>query len=430
MLKDPTQFRERFKRWKAGEQVYDKGLPKFEGGKNSYRYYQDGQGGWFRAANDDMTRAFEGLVVTPNGTDRKFIPESQNNTEQTIKARDEYNATHSPFTGLPMNQGLEIVSPEFDLIGLAPLAKAGAKMLGRLGNKAVNIVPLSQRTNVNMNDIRFTPGPTDYTFSPNQYLKQLGLKSYLSGDRGIAARLAASRYGNQGVLYNKYPQSTLNELTNTIIPRLKANRPWMSDREIENLVLQNQQYGLYPSEMFGDAGLSDALGVHFGSNDGIAIRAGYGGTSKRHVIPHEARHRIDNALPLTEVEDKVLADAYDNNFLEVNSHFGGKQYDASVERVTTNSDARAQLLGNVHLEKTSPQLQNKIIDKVPDEQIFEAVGNANGYGQAFIKRLRRRGLLTHEKAEQFRQAMKVVPVALPFALMTTYGLSQPTIQQK
>lgn len=281
-----------------------------------------------------------------------------------------------------------------------------------------------------MNDIRYTPGPTNYTFTPDQYLVQMGLKNYLSGDRSIAARMAASRYGNQGALYNKYPQSTLSELTNTIIPRLKANRPWMNDREIENLVLQNQKYGIYPSEMFDNAGLGDALGVHFSHNDGIAIKAGYGGTSERHVIPHEVRHRIDDALPLTELEDKVLADAYDNDFLEVNSHFGGKQYDASVERVTTNSDARAQLLGNVHLEKTPPQLQNKIIDKVSDEQIFEAVENANGYGQAFIKRLRRRGLLTHEKAELFRQAMKVVPVALPFALMTTHGLSQPTIQQK
>ena len=35
---------------------------------------------------------------------------------------------------------------------------------------------------------------------------------------------------------------------------------------------------------------------------------------------------------------------------------------------------------------------------MPDERIFKAVEDANGYGQAFIKRLRRRGKLTHEKA--------------------------------
>lgn len=27
MRKDPTQFRQRFQRWKNGEQVYDAGLP-------------------------------------------------------------------------------------------------------------------------------------------------------------------------------------------------------------------------------------------------------------------------------------------------------------------------------------------------------------------------------------------------------------------
>lgn len=170
---DNYDFRENYKLEKGA--VYDKyvpkknvwKIPKFDDGKDSYRYYQDGQGGWFRAANDDMTRAFEGLIVTPRKTKYTYVPKKIDNSEQAVKLRDEYNATHNRFTGLPTNQGLEIVSPEFDLIGLAPLAKAGAKMLGRLGNKAVNIVPLSQRTNVNMNDIRFTPSPTDYTFSPD-----------------------------------------------------------------------------------------------------------------------------------------------------------------------------------------------------------------------------------------------------------------------
>lgn len=35
MKKDPTQFRQRFQRWKNGEQVYDAGLPKYEEGKES-----------------------------------------------------------------------------------------------------------------------------------------------------------------------------------------------------------------------------------------------------------------------------------------------------------------------------------------------------------------------------------------------------------
>lgn len=37
MRKDPTEFRERFAKWKAGEKVYDNGLPKFEGGGEKVR---------------------------------------------------------------------------------------------------------------------------------------------------------------------------------------------------------------------------------------------------------------------------------------------------------------------------------------------------------------------------------------------------------
>lgn len=34
MRKDPTEFRDRFKRWKAGEQVYENGLPSYQKGKD------------------------------------------------------------------------------------------------------------------------------------------------------------------------------------------------------------------------------------------------------------------------------------------------------------------------------------------------------------------------------------------------------------
>lgn len=152
----------------------------------------------------------------------------------------------------------------------------------------------------------------------------------------------------------------------------------MNDRDVENLVLNNQQWGLYPAELFNEAGHPSAIGLHYSGNDGIAIRAGYAGND-RHVLPHEVRHRIDDALPATEYEDKVLGDAYNNDFIETNSWVDGP-YDPSPERVTTNSDARAIVLGPLHLRQTPSHLQNKIIDSVPDERIFEAVEKANGYG--------------------------------------------------
>ena len=178
-------------------------------------------------------------------------------------------------------------------------------------------------------------------------LTKRALNAYLSGDRSFGTLLGAKKFANVGGIYSKYPSTTLAELVNTVIPRLKANRPWMSDRDIENLVLNNQKWGLYPSELFDKAGHSSAVGLHYGGNDGIAIRAGYSG-SDRHVLPHEVRHRIDDALPATEYEEKVLGDAYDNDFIETNSWVDGP-YNPSPDRVTTNSDARAIVLGPVHL---------------------------------------------------------------------------------
>ena len=41
MRKDPTEFRERFKKWQGGEKVYDAGLPRFEEGTDQYEGFSD-----------------------------------------------------------------------------------------------------------------------------------------------------------------------------------------------------------------------------------------------------------------------------------------------------------------------------------------------------------------------------------------------------
>lgn len=45
MMKDPTEFRDRFTRWKAGEKVYENGLPTYGGGKSTKKgsYYLPGE---------------------------------------------------------------------------------------------------------------------------------------------------------------------------------------------------------------------------------------------------------------------------------------------------------------------------------------------------------------------------------------------------
>ena len=57
------------------------------------------------------------------------------------------------------------------------------------------------------------------------------------------------------------------------------------------------------------------------------------------------------------------------------------------ERVTTNHDARAALLGNKQ-DMFDIRAQDLVIDKTPDAKIFDAVERANGYGRRYIKYLR------------------------------------------
>ena len=68
MRKDPTEFRERFKKWQSGEKVYEGGLPRFEEGTDPY--------------NDsvDFISNYEGFSDTDNHTavpDQLLIPHIQ-----------------------------------------------------------------------------------------------------------------------------------------------------------------------------------------------------------------------------------------------------------------------------------------------------------------------------------------------------------------
>lgn len=98
-------------------------------GKMDYRYIADDDGNWYRVANDDMTRAFQSVVARPKksgGNKYKHVKEHIDNSLEGAKKRDEYLATHDE-KGRPIHQGLELVSPEFDIISMSPLIKGGVK---------------------------------------------------------------------------------------------------------------------------------------------------------------------------------------------------------------------------------------------------------------------------------------------------------------
>lgn len=73
MRKDPTEFRERFAKWKVGEQVYENGLPKYKNGKKGYTSSQRIRSQiskWEGAAMNRVT--IDPLSGKPVGPNRSF----------------------------------------------------------------------------------------------------------------------------------------------------------------------------------------------------------------------------------------------------------------------------------------------------------------------------------------------------------------------
>ena len=149
-----------------------------------------------------------------------------------------------------------------------------------------------------------------------------------------------------------------------------------------------------------------------------------------YIMKHEGRHLLDRRMPsLTPSQEQIIAEAYDGDFLRIpETEYAGSLKDyqhMAMERVTTNRDAREMLLNRALGENRSVDVdietQNKIIDEVNDDAIFSAVKDANGYGKRYIQLLKDTGRLTHEKADQFRNAMKKLGI---IAIPITIGVSK------
>lgn len=175
--------------------------------------------------------------------------------------------------------------------------------------------------------------------------------------------------------------------------------------------LNNVRVGHYTAEDYSKANMGESGGFYNPDDNFISIN-----TESKFPIDfieaHEGRHMLDFKTNTMSHQDILLSDAYDNDFINIpNTKYAGsiKGYqNMNRERITTNCDARETLLKGFN--KESRHIQNLVIDKSSDDQIFKAVENANGYGRRYIQFLRDNNALTHQKAQQFREAMKHVGV--------------------
>ena len=175
--------------------------------------------------------------------------------------------------------------------------------------------------------------------------------------------------------------------------------------------LNNVRVGHYTAEDYSKANMGESGGFYNPDDNFISVN-----TESKFPVDfieaHEGRHMLDFKTSTMPHQDILLSDAYDNDFINIpNTKYAGsiKGYqNMNRERITTNRDARETLLKGFN--KESRHIQNLVIDKSPDYQIFKSVENANGYGRRYIQFLRDNNALTHQKAQQFREAMKHVGV--------------------
>ena len=175
--------------------------------------------------------------------------------------------------------------------------------------------------------------------------------------------------------------------------------------------LNNVRVGHYTAEDYSKANMGESGGFYNPDDNFISVN-----TESKFPVDfieaHEGRHVLDFKTNTMPHQDILLSNAYDNDFINIpNTKYAGsiKDYqNMNRERITTNRDTRETLLKGFN--KESRHIQNLVIDKSSDDQIFKAVENANGYGRRYIQFLRDNNALTHQKAQQFREAMKHVGV--------------------
>lgn len=220
-------------------------------------------------------------------------------------------------------------------------------------------------------------------------------------------------------------------------------------------LMDDVRVGRYTNQDYIKAGKDDIGGFYDDKRNFISVNT-ESGFPDGFVEKHEGRHLLDHKLDddilmgtnayrnnlgsdfdsdatakamrmAIQKQNDVLTKAYDMDFVNLpNTKYAGSLEgypNMERETVTTNADSRRILFDKKHANHWSLYLKDILIDKVPKEDIFDAVEQANGYGRRYIQFLRDNGKLTEEKANQFREAMKYKGIfAVPMAVGAGYGL--------
>lgn len=257
-------FARNSRKWKHGL-----GGNLFDGGGNTqasdYRYIQNEEGQWSRVTNDDMGRVFQGLTVTPNRTKIKYVPERIDNSEQGIKQRENFFLYRDNEGNLRGEPGLEITSPEFEILGAAPLIKGAGKVVKKVIYNKIN--------------------PLGEPVIPENYLT-LKPRVISSNNRTIIKESPFLRWGND----ERFAVQPSKETYDNIVAQLKEAKDYKSSSGYKNLVNRFTQE-------------SKAKGLNFNEN---LFDDGNSSLSKLTVSNREAGH-LGEYYPTTNSIDLDLS---------------------------------------------------------------------------------------------------------------------------
>lgn len=289
----------------------------------------------------------------------------------------------------PVEQGLMLTHPEFDILSLIWGLGGLSNLSGSTATRSVNPSYGKEIQSV----------LTDLTSARESAAARRALANRFNPDALSGSSIAEDIAKYYGKNYDKYPITVKQSIENSVYPRMREMRPWLTDDQFKGAFnyAADGKYTVYPEETFiaANGPESRITASYFPNTDHIAVRAG----RITNDLGHEIKHKLDAAIPTVEQEEKLLSSAY-NKIQE-------------IERGTTNYEARQRLLGPVADRNLSIAEQNKLIDAASDEQIFEAVAKSNGYGYDYMEEMREAGALTTELASAIRAAMKKVGVVTP-----------------
>ena len=428
-MKDPTEFRARFKAYKDGKMPYENGLPKYEDGKigHNVSHAEMNANGTF---TDDYTRVFEDMYVTPRKTDLKRGSYTLNNFPYYLQHRDDWM---KPFMSSGTNEkGLELVSPEFDLL-------LGGRQI------ATELMPNITRSKSPLNVFSITKSPSQnpFKYKTNESaadlfnkMKKIQIRGDLSKIKTDPIDVVNDPYGirslsSEVIHHEGMPSGVEDIFRYQILPRTN-----ISKMNYDNTIDVLSRYGYNTLDDYNWAKYvdDDLAGYLDNSTYAIALREPY----IRKAGPHEFRHRMQQMVkdkPSLAIDRKSYLDrAYDEDFVNlpntVDESDSLRGYTLMEdEKATTNLDSRlyafSNFTDNPNIPKASIVEQNKFIDSLSDDQIIEAVRESNGYGSRYVKLLDKKynltsdGKIKQRYAHRFRNAMKYYGmVAIPMTMAT------------